>query len=253
MTTPPPAAPPLPSDGSNGSDGSDGSDVDGDRRVWPRRLGWAALAVAVVATATFVPPLVLPDGRGLPPAATAPTPPPSPPASPLPSAPPASSPSQPGVSAEGTAPAPAPTLPAAALPRATAPSPAATPGFAAITLHAADEANLRNGARVIDCPTCVGGRRVGYIGGPNTLAIRVAGVPAAGERTLTVTYETAEARTLRVAVDDGPAQSLTLSGAGDLLIPATVTLRVHLPAGTSWIRFFNGDGPAPDVNQIQLR
>ncbi|MET7424643.1 hypothetical protein [Dactylosporangium sp. NPDC005555] len=204
--------------------------------AWPRRLGWTALAVGVGATALFVPPLVLPGGRGHPPAATAPTPPP-----------PAAS-----------SPAPVPATPASALPRTSVPPtptvrPPSPTAFAVIDLHAADPANLRNGARVIECPSCVGGSRVGYIGGPNTLAIRVAGVTAAGERTLTVTYETAETRTLSVAVNDGPAQSLTLSGARDWLIPATVSLRVHLPAGTSWIRFFNDEGPAPDVNRIQLR
>ncbi|WP_327008867.1 hypothetical protein OHA72_17395 [Dactylosporangium sp. NBC_01737] len=155
---------------------------------------------------------------------------------------------------------PVPTAPASALPRTSAPpsptarrTPSSPPGFAVISLHAAGAANLRNGARVIECPTCDGGSRVGYIGGPNTLAIRVPDVPAAGERTLTVTYETAETRTLRVAVNDGPAHTLTLSGAGDWLIPATVSLRVHLPAGTSWVRFFNDAGPAPDVNRIELR
>ncbi|MEV4132346.1 hypothetical protein AB0J72_09290 [Dactylosporangium sp. NPDC049742] len=234
MTDPSPAA-------------SAGSFVDGARREWVRRAGWVALAVAVVATATVVPPLVLPDGRGHPPAATASTPPPGGPSpAPVPPTP--------------TLTAPAPATPLSALPRTSAPAPGASPSrtpagsstFAAISLHAADAANLRNGARVIECPTCVGGSRVGYIGGPNTLAIRVTGVAAAGERTMTVTYETAETRTLRVAVNDGPTQSLTLSGAGDWRIPATVTLRVHLPAGTSWIRFFNDEGPAPDVNQIQL-
>lgn len=218
-------------------------------REWPRRLGWVALAVAVGATATFVPPLVLPDGRDHPPAATAPTPPPSP----APTTPPTgSSTASPG----GTPPATVPTSPASALPRTTVPpsvKPSVPPAFAAISRHAADAANLRNGARVIECATCDGGSRVGYIGGPNTLAIRVPDVPVAGERTLTVTYETAETRTLRVAVNDGPVHTLTLSGAGDWLIPATVSLRVHLPAGTSWVRFFNDAGPAPDVNRIELR
>ncbi|MFC5001628.1 hypothetical protein ACFPIJ_27805 [Dactylosporangium cerinum] len=207
--------------------------------AWPRRLGWTALAVGVGATALFVPPLVLPDGRGGlpdgrgvvpdgrsdPPAAAASTPPP----------------------------APSSALPRTAAPASPTGKPSPAAGFAAITLHAADPANLRSGARVIECPTCVGGSRVGYIGGPNTLAIRVAGVTTAGERTMTVTYETAETRTLRVAVGDGPAQALTLSGARDWLIPATVSIRVQLPTGTSWIRFFNDEGPAPDVNQIQLR
>jgi hypothetical protein len=32
-----------------------------------------------------------------------------------------------------------------------------------------------------------------------------------------------------------------------------VSLRVHLPAGTNWVRFFNDAGPAPDVNRIELR
>ena len=126
----------------------------------------------------------MPDGRGDPPAATASTPPPAP-SSALP---------------RTAAPPTATHTPTAAA------GPSSGPPFAAITLHAADPANLRSGARIIECPTCVGGSRVGYIGGPNTLAIRVAGVATAGERTLTVTYETAETRTLRVAVDDGPAQ-----------------------------------------------
>ncbi|MDG6102203.1 hypothetical protein Daura_44260 [Dactylosporangium aurantiacum] len=212
--------------------------VHAEGRVWPRRLGWAALAAAVAATATFVPPLVLPDGRDHPPAATAPTPPRT--------SPPATEPAAtPSPAAGGTTPAVVPRTPSA--------KPSASAGFAPISLHAADEANLRNGARIIECPTCVGGSRVGYIGGPNTLAIRVADVPAAGERTLTVTYETAETRTLRVSVGDGPVHTLTLSGAGDWRIPASVSLRVHLPAGTSWVRFFNDAGPAPDVNRIELR
>jgi hypothetical protein len=119
-------------------------------------------------------------------------------------------------------------------------------------VHAADDANLRNGARVIDCPTCDGGRRVGYIGGPNTLAIRVPEVADAGERTLVIVYETEDLRTLEVAVAGGPVHTLTLAGAGDYLIPARTSLTVFLPAGTTWIRFFNDTGSAPDINRIEL-
>jgi hypothetical protein len=120
-------------------------------------------------------------------------------------------------------------------------------------VHAADGANLRKGARVIECPSCDGGRRVGYIGGPNTLAIRVPEVPVAGERTLVIVYETVVLRTLKVAVADGPVHTLTLAGAGDYLIPARTSLAVYLPAGTTWIRFFNDAGDAPDINRIELR
>ncbi|GGM31821.1 hypothetical protein ACFFX1_45705 [Dactylosporangium sucinum] len=193
----------------------------GSRPIAGRRLGWAALFAALAATAAFVPPLVMPSpepptvAAASPPAAAAPSP---------------------------SAPSPAASLSAVVSPR----------GFVPITRHAADPANLRNGARIIECPSCEGGSRVGYIGGPNTLAIRVPDVPAAGTRTLTVTYETAEPRTLMVTVNDGPVHTLNLTGARDWLIPARVDLRVHVPAGTSWIRFFNDAGSAPDINAIRV-
>jgi hypothetical protein len=124
--------------------------------------------------------------------------------------------------------------------------------FQSITVHAADPANIRTGARVIECASCRGGSRVGYIGGPNMLAVRVAGVPTAGNRTMTIVYETEEPRMLKVAVNDGTAQTRQLAGAASLLIPATTSLEVFVPAGDSWIRFFNDTGSAPDINEIVL-
>ncbi|WP_027344052.1 carbohydrate-binding protein [Hamadaea tsunoensis] len=125
--------------------------------------------------------------------------------------------------------------------------------FRPVTVHAADPGNLREGgAQVIDCASCVAGRRVGYIGGPNTLAIPVRNIPHAGERTLTITYETSEPRTLKVAVGSAQPHTVTVSGAGSLLIPARITIRVWLPSGDSWIRFFNDAGSAPDLDTITL-
>lgn len=222
---------------------------DVDRRVLLRRLGWTVLAAGVVATAVLVPPLVVPS----PPVAS---PPPST-ASPFTAPPSATPPSvvtssvvvtsvvtvsaatPPGGSPE-SAPPPAP------------PTPSRPPSFQSTTVHAADPANIRTGARVIECASCRGGSRVGYIGGPNVLAIRVAGVTAAGTRTLTIVYETEEPRTLVVAVNDGAPQTRRLTGAASLLIPATTSIEVFVPAGDSWIRFFNDSGSAPDINEIVL-
>ncbi|TDV35447.1 hypothetical protein [Actinophytocola oryzae] len=224
----------------------DGSDREGarDRRVLLRRLGWTVLAVGVAATAVLVSPLVVP----FPP--------------PTPVTPPPSSTTPPSVV---TTPVlvmpPVVTLSAAAspgTPPAAEPPPRAPvtssppPAFQSITVHAADPANLRTGARVIECASCRGGSRVGYIGGPNLLAVRVAAVPTAGTRTLTIVYETEEPRTLKVAVNDGTTQTRQLAGAASLLIPATTTLEVFVPAGDSWIRFFNDTGSAPDINEIVL-
>ncbi|MET0132826.1 MAG: hypothetical protein ABW215_04450 [Kibdelosporangium sp.] len=74
----------------------------------------------------------------------------------------------------------------------------------------------------------------------------------AGTRTLTIVYETEEPRTLKVAVNDGAAQALPLAGAASLLIPATTSVKVSVPAGDSWIKFFNDTGSAPDINEIVL-
>lgn len=222
-----------------------------DGRVVLRRLGWTVLAVGVAATAVLVPPLVVPS------------PPPAPTTSPPQAAAPPSAATPPStvtssvvtssVVITGVVVPPPVVTPSEAAPPppvgATSSRPAA---FPSITVHAADPANLRSGARVIGCASCRGGSRVGYIGGPNVLAVRVAGVPAAGTRTLTIVYETEEPRTLMVAVNDGTAQSRRLTGAASLLIPATTSVEVFVPAGDSWIRFFNDTGSAPDVNEIVL-
>lgn len=198
-----------------------------------RRLGWTALAVGVAATAMFVPPLVMPSPH---PVVLSP----SPSAfdvkpSPVPSASPPSSPSPSSVARSRTA----------------ARSPSVEPTtYAIISRAAEDPANIREGARVIDCASCAGGQRVGYIGGPNILVVRLDGVTVAGTRTLTVTYETVEPRVLMLAVGDGPVHTLTLAGAHSLLIPATVSLPVAIPAGTSWVKFYNDAGDAPDIDTV---
>jgi len=207
--------------------------------VTGRSLGWAALVAAVAAITVLVPPLVAPKSHSR--AGTA-APSPSvsasvlvlPSASPLPSA--SLSPSS--VSS------PEPTMSAP-------PTPTKRP-FKTIRLLAADKANVRSGARVIECAGCQGGHRVGYIGGPNTLIMLIHGVTAPGRRTLTVTYETDVPRTLKIAVNQNPVRTLKLAGAKDFMIPAVTRLTISLPAGSSSIKFFNDEGPAPDINGIVI-
>lgn len=223
--------------------------------VSSRVVGWSALVVAVAATIAVVPPLITPGPRrDRPPAAEQPARSPSPRSSATPApgtpSPPALSPPAPSLTAQPPVTA-APTRRSAPAPPAKTTAPAAD-RFRPITVHAADPANIRVGARVIDCPTCVDGSRVGYIGGPNTLAVQIAGVPQAGERTLTVVYETEQPRTLKLAVDGDPARELRLAGAQSWLIPVRVSVRLRLPKGTCWIRFFNDTGPAPDINTITV-
>jgi hypothetical protein len=182
------------------------------------RLRWTALIAAVAATTLLVPPLVAPKT----PARSTATP-----------SPPAARSSSPSAS----------THPSAS---------AVVPSFATISLQASDPGNIRKGAHVFTCATCDGGDRVGYIGGANYLIIPVHGVPAAGNRTLTVVYESSGRRTLMISVNGTTISTLSLTGAGSWHVPATTTLPVFLPAGASMIKFFNDTGPAPDINKIVI-
>jgi hypothetical protein len=183
-----------------------------------RRLGWAALVAGLAAATVFLPPLVAPKTHRGTEAA------PSPPARSSPAAP----------------------SPSAVEARSVAPT------FGTVRLPAADPGNVRVGARIIPCASCEGGSRVGYLGGPNTLTMRIRGIAAPGNRKLTVVYETDGPRTLKIRVNDSPVRTLKLSGAHDFVIPAVTTLSIFLPAGTSSIKFFNDNGPAPDINGIVI-
>ena len=128
------------------------------------------------------------------------------------------------------------------------------PGFAAISLHAADPANLRNGARVIECPTCVGGSRVGYIGGPNTLAIRVADVP--GRRRADADRHVrdrgdphaARRRERRPRAHPDAQRRRRLAHPRDRVAARPPARRARAGSGSS-----TTPDSAPDVNRIELR
>jgi hypothetical protein len=105
---------------------------------------------------------------------------------------------------------------------------------------------------VVACHTCAAGSRVQYLGQGGFVVIYVRGVPVAGARTLTITYETHGARTLKISVNGAAPVSMVLSGKGDWTTPAEVTMPVMLPAGSSTIKFFNDGDPAPDLDEILI-
>ncbi len=213
-----------------------------------RSLGWAALVAAVAAITVLVPPLVAPKNQARSGTASA-----SPPSVSTPSTGGTSgpSPSSPNLTSSPSL-MPSPILTSAMPPAVSASATATRPPFTPIRLLAADPGNVRSGARVIECASCQGGSRVGYIGGPNTLIMLVRGVRTGGRRTLTVTYETEARRTLKIAVNQDPVRVVKLAGAKDLMIPAVTRLSISLPAGTSSIKFYNDEGSAPDVNGIVI-
>ena len=197
------------------------SDAGGQRPRWDGRLNsrlrWTALVAALTATTLLVPPLVAPKHPAR--STATPSPPAARPRSPSPSTPPSASP--------------------------------IGPSFTTVTLQASDPGNVRQGVHVFKCATCVGGDRVGYIGGANYLVIPVR-VPVAGDRRLTVVYESDGQRTLMISVNGTTVSTLRLAGEGDWKLPATTAVPVFLPAGPSLLKFFNDKGPAPDVDRIVI-
>ncbi|MBI4940086.1 MAG: hypothetical protein HY830_05000 [Actinobacteria bacterium] len=239
----------------------------------PGPVGWGAallLAAFVLAASVLVPRIVSagPSGRfsaGDPtPSATQGAPAPTPSASPL-AGPTSSSPDRlPGPATSR----PAPSAPTSALPsasptaapsgrpttRSARPTTRPAPRFEPVKIAAWDPRNRLYGrAAAIECPTCATGRRVQYLGQESSLVVPLQDVAVAGRRQLTIVYESAEPRTLFVAVGDQEPVTLDLVGQGDWTTPARVTVEVFVPAGDVDLKFYNARLPTPDLDQIILR
>jgi len=200
-----------------------GTDVAGthkrDKSPRPQWLAVAALSVGIAATAIAVPPLITAwsNGGG--------------------TASPGGTQRPPTHTAQ--APSTAPSSPSAVL----------TP----IRIAAASSGNdLFGTAEAVQCSTCMSGSRVRYIAGASGVVVNVHGVPSAGNRTMTVFYESDGPRTFEISVNNGAPVVRNLPGKGDWNTPASTTLTIVLPAGDSTIRFSNPTGNAPDLDEIVI-
>jgi hypothetical protein len=127
-----------------------------------------------------------------------------------------------------------------------------SPSLRPIRVAATDSGNDLFGVEATACPTCASGSRVKYVGQGHGIVVHVRDVPAAGRRTLTIWYESEEARPLQVAVADNPVVTRTLPASGGWIVPARVRFPIDLPAGDSDLKLFHVDKPAPDLDQIQI-
>jgi hypothetical protein len=131
------------------------------------------------------------------------------------------------------------------------PKAAPEPPFSPVAVQAEDPGNDRFEAEVVDCARCDGGKRVRFSGDRGYLVV-YADIPLAGTWPLTLTYATDTARTIRVTVAGGSTVTAVLSGAGDVMSPATITLDLAFPAGRVAIRFDNPKARAPDVDKVVI-
>jgi hypothetical protein len=115
----------------------------------------------------------------------------------------------------------------------------------------AEMATLSGAAVVAACPSCGGGKKVGYIGhgSGNALTFPQVDVSSSGSHTLVVHGASADPRSFSVRVNGGAAISVPVQSGG-WSTPTTVSVTVTLEAGRSSIEFGNDDAYAPDLDRI---
>jgi hypothetical protein len=123
----------------------------------------------------------------------------------------------------------------------------------ATTVEAENPANtLTGGAVVASCSGCSGGSKVGYVGNGATLVFTNVGSASAGNRTLTLSYLSAVARTATVKVNGGTATSVDFPATADWNTVGTRSLTVPLVAGTNTFTIANPTGWAPDIDKLTI-
>jgi hypothetical protein len=101
------------------------------------------------------------------------------------------------------------------------------------------------------CPTCASGSRLQYVGQGHGVVVPLH-IPVAGERTLTIVYESENTRPLTVVLPSGTTLSLTLKGNGNWTTPIRHSVQIDLPAGDTKLTFFHATAPAPDLDQFVI-
>jgi hypothetical protein len=126
-----------------------------------------------------------------------------------------------------------------------------SPTFTPISVQAEASGNtLTDGAAVVSCDTCDGGARVQYVFlGRKVIVYATANI--AGNRTVTVTYETSGPRTLKVSINGGAVNSFDVDGTS-WVTPLRLSFTAAIPAGSISVTLTNDDGYAPDVDKVTI-
>ncbi|WP_157563234.1 hypothetical protein [Micromonospora chokoriensis] len=134
---------------------------------------------------------------------------------------------------------------------ASVPPPTVQP-FRPVTVQAEDPRNeLHGDAQAVGCPTCDGGARVRYILGASYLVANLT-MPVAGTRTVTVKYESADYRPLKISVNGAAPLVGWGAGGGDWETPLSFTVTMHLPAGPIRMKLYHDTDPAMDIDSVTI-
>ena len=118
---------------------------------------------------------------------------------------------------------------------------------------------LTGNAKVISCPACSGGSRVGYLGkqSSGTGSMTFTGVAAVGgagvyQVDFAYTNGSTAARTAQISVDGGPPTTATFAPTGAYTTPGSQTVALTLAAGANTITVANPTAASPDLDDITV-
>ena len=130
-----------------------------------------------------------------------------------------------------------------------------TPG--ACTTYEAESCNntLTGSAFVLNCPTCSGGEKVGYVGSNSgTLQFNIIAV-VPGNYTMTICYLNGDAtRYAYLSVNGGAGTSVSFPSTGSFQTVGSIQRTVTLNTGSNTLKFYNPivGNWAPDFDRIQF-
>jgi hypothetical protein len=120
-----------------------------------------------------------------------------------------------------------------------------------------ESAALSNGARVVGCSGCSGGKAAGYIGGSSRGAVTFSGISSqsAGKTTVRIKYENGDSSQRFASVTvNGQAQTIAFLPTADGNTPGTSVLNAQLNSGSgNTISITTTDGSwGPDVDRLMV-
>lgn len=136
------------------------------------------------------------------------------------------------------------------------PNPIPTPGTC--TGYEAESCNntLTGSAFILNCPTCSGGEKVGYVGNNSgTLQFNDVFAVAPGRYSVTIAYTNGDpVRYALLSVNNNPGMPLTFPSTGSFQTVGSIQATVVLNTGSNTLEFYNPivGSWAPDFDQIQF-
>jgi Alpha galactosidase C-terminal beta sandwich domain len=118
------------------------------------------------------------------------------------------------------------------------------------------QSTLTGNADIAHCDGCMGGLKIGNLGGPSIVTINDISAPADGTYNLNIFGVDGDSpgyRTMTVAVNGGSTQSVQISGSNWNGTSSSQTVQVQLKKGSSnSIQFGNASDYAPDLDYIVI-